>query len=351
MSQEQIMLRAFLISATLSGAALLAGCGGESPAADAAPAQPLAGAQVVVRDTMLPATIEAAGTAEPFQQATLSTRVMATVEAVTVREGDRVAAGQVLVRLDTRDLDARQAQVEAGLAEAQAVEREAEAMAVRIRALFADSAATKVQLEQAETGLARAQAAVRTARAGAAELAAVRSYAEVQAPFAGIVARRHVDPGALAAPGAPLMTVEDASRLRVEVTAAPEHVRGLGRGSVVGVLVEGHPVRGEVEGVVRAQAGNMAQVNVVVANPDRGFLSGSSAVVLLPRGTGAALVIPAAAVLRQGDLVGVEVVVADRAERRWVRLGRSLPDGLVEVLSGLSAGDVVLVRVSAPDGE
>lgn len=345
------MLRTFFISASLFGAILLAACGGEPPAADAAPAQALTGARVAVRDTMLPATIEAAGTAEPYQQATLSTRVMATVEAVTVREGDRVAAGQVLVRLDSRDLDARQAQVEAGLAEAQAVEREAEAMARRIRALYVDSAATKVQLEQVETGLARAQAAVRTARAGAAELQAVRSYAEVQAPFAGIIARRHVDPGAMAAPGAPLITVEDVSRLRVEVTAAPEHARDLGRGSVVSVLVEGRPVRGEVEGVVRAQAGNMAQVNVLVANPDRGFLSGSAAVVLLPQGMGAALVIPAAALLREGDLVGVELVVADRAERRWVRVGRTLPDGLVEVLAGLSAGDQVLVRGSAPDGE
>ena len=345
------MSRPILVPASLIGAILLAGCGGEPAALDAEATPPLAGVQVAVRDTMLPATIEAAGTAEPYQQATLSTRVMATVEAVTVREGDRVSAGQVLARLDTRDLDARQAQVEAGLAEAQAVEREAEAMARRIRALFADSAATRVHLEQAETGLARAQAAVRTAQAAAAELEAVRSYAVVQAPFAGTVSRRHVDPGAMAAPGAPLLAVEDASRLRVEVTAAPEHVRGLGRGSEVSALIEGRPTRGQVEGVVRGRAGNMAQVNVLVANPDRGFLSGSSAVVLLPQGMGPALVIPAVALLKEGDLVGVEVVAAGRAERRWVRVGRSLPDGLVEVLSGLSVGDQVLVRPATPGRE
>jgi len=345
------MYRFLILSLALLGAGLSAGCGGDAPVEDAATTAAPTGTPVAVRDTVLPATIEAAGTAEPLQRSTLSTRVMATVEAVLVREGDRVAAGQVLVRLDMRDLDARRSQVEAGLAEAEAVEREAEAMARRIRALFADSAATRVQLDQAETGLARAQAAVRTARAAGAELEAVRSYAEVRAPFAGVVARRHVDPGALAAPGAPLVDVEDASRLRVEVTAAPEQVRELGRGSVVEVLVEGRPLRGEVEGVVRGPSGNLAQVNVLVPNPDRRVLSGSAATVLLPQGSRTALVIPVAAVIREGDLVGVDLLVADRAERRWVRLGRELPTGLVEVLSGVAAGDRVLVRPTTPGGE
>jgi RND family efflux transporter MFP subunit len=321
------------------------------PAREAVADAPVIGTRVAVRDTLLPVTIEAAGTAEPYQSAVLSTRVMATVEAVTVREGDRVAAGQVVVRLDTRDLDARQAQVEAGLAEALAVEKQAEAMARRLRDLFADSAATRVQLEQAETGLARAQAAVRTARAGAAELEAVRSYAEVRAGFAGGVARRFVDPGAMAAPGAPLVSVDDVSRLRVEVTAAPDQVRNVERNAEVDLRIEGLPVRGTVEGVVPGQGGNMAKVNVIVINRDHRILAGSAATVLLPQGMASVLVVPGAALVREGDLVGVAVVVADRAERRWVRVGRTIPGGLVEVLSGLSVGDMVLVRATVPGGE
>jgi len=144
------------------------------------------------------------------------------VVAVPVHEGDRVAAGQLLVRLDARDLDAKRAQVEAGLAEASAVYNDATVQTGRIRALYADSAATKAQLDQAETGLARATAAVASARAMAAELAATASYAEVRAPFAGVVTHRFVDPGSFAAPGAPLVTVEDAGTLRVTVSAAPD---------------------------------------------------------------------------------------------------------------------------------
>lgn len=338
-----------MLPAALIGVALLAACGGEEE--PPRPAGAVAtGTQVAVVDTLLPAVIEAAGTAEPLQQATLSTRLMATVASVTVREGERVEAGQVLARLDTRDLDAKAAQVEAGLAEAEAMHREAEAMERRIRSLYNDSAATRVQLDQAETGLARTQAAVRTARAAAAEVAAHRSYAAITAPFAGVVVQRFVDPGAMAAPGAPLVRVEDASRLRVRVTAAPDQVRGLARGTSVEVLVEGRAVAGEVEGVVRAPAGNMAQVNVLVANREGAFASGSAATVLLPQGTRPGIVIPEGAVIREGDLVGVDLVVAGVAERRWVRLGRTLTGGLVEVLSGLAAGDTVLMRGAAPGG-
>lgn len=343
------MIRQRLLPALVLGTVLLAACGGEDHPAPAAGAPPT-GTPVSVRDTLLPAMIEAAGTAEPLQQATLSTRLMASVLEVGVREGDRIQAGQVLVRLDTRDLDAKAAQVQAGLAEAEAMEREAEAMAGRIRALYRDSAATRVQLDQVETGLARAQAAVRTARAAAAEVAAHRSYAEITAPFAGMVVRRFVDPGAMAAPGAPMVLVEDASRLRVRVTAAPEHVRGLRRGQVVELLVEGRPVTGEVEGVVRAMTGNMAQVNVLVTNRDGALASGSAATVLLPQGERPAMVVPAAAIVRQGDLAGVDLLTAGMAERRWIRLGRVLPGGLVEVLGGLAAGDQVLVRGAAPGG-
>lgn len=330
-----------VVTPILAGSLLLAACG-DDPPPTRSPAATTLSATVVVRDTLIAATIEATGTAEPFQQAILSTRLMATVEEVAVREGDRVAAGQVLVRLDARDLEARQGQVEAGLAEAVAVEREAEAMARRIRTLYADSAATRVQLEQAETGLARAQAAVRSARAAAAEVGAVRAYAVIAAPFAGEVVRRAVDPGAMASPGAPLLVVEDATRLRVRVTAAPAQVRGLRPGAAVEVLVEGRPVSGRIEGVVRAPAGNMAQVNVLVENRDRGMVSGSAAIVLLPQGTRSALVVPATAIIREGDLAGVDLVVAGVVQRRWVRLGWILPGGLVEVFAGVAAGDRVL---------
>jgi RND family efflux transporter MFP subunit len=302
---------------------------------------PLGGTAVAVTDTTIVDAFEAAGTADPVRAATLSTKLMGSVVAVPVHEGDRVAAGTLLVRLDARDLDAKRAQVEAGLAEASAVYSDATVQTGRIRALYADSAATKAQLDQAETGLARATAAVASAKAMAAELAATASYAEVRAPFAGVVTHRFVDPGSFAAPGAPLVTVEDASTLRVTVSAAPDAVRGLKAGTTVTAIIGDVTVDAKVEGVVPSGP-NLYTVNALVPNAKGEFLSGSSAALALPRGTRQAILVPNGAVVRQGDLTGVRTVVDGQPTLRWVKLGRSA-DGMTEVFSGLAAGDTVVV--------
>ncbi len=333
--RTSIALAGWFLAATLLG-----GCGrAEAPAPAEAP--PATGVRVAVTDTIIDDAFEAAGIARPVRVATLSTKLMGTVTAVTVQEGDRVAAGQVLVRLDARDLDARRSQVEAGLAEADALRQDAAVHAGRIRALYADSAATKAQLDQAETGLARAEAGVASARGAAAELAATAAYAEIRASFAGTVTHRLVDPGSFAAPGAPLITVEDTEVLRVSVSAAPDAVRGLRRGRAVPAIIGDTAVRAIIEGVVPA-GDNLYTVNALVPNAGGRFLSGSAATLALPQGTRRALVVPAGAVVRQGDLTGVRTVTAGRAGLRWVKLGRALGGG-VEVLSGLAPGDTVLM--------
>lgn len=334
------MRKLILVAGTLLAMLALGACGGDKTPTPVARV-PLDGRPVPVIDTVIVDAFDASGVAEPVRAATLSTKLMASVTAVLVHEGDRVAAGQLLVRLDARDLDAKRTQVEAGLAEATAVYQDATVQTGRIRALYADSAATKAQLDQAETGLARAGAAVATAKAMASELAATASYAEIRAPFAGMVTHRFVDPGSFAAPGAPIVTVEDASTLRVAVSAAPEVVQGLRAGTEVRAMVGDSPVSAKVEGIVPSGP-NLYTVNAVVANSKGALLSGSPATLALPRGTRRAILVPAAAVVRQGDLTGVRTVVDGQPSLRWIKLGRTT-DGLVEVLSGLAPGDTVVV--------
>lgn len=314
---------------------------------DATPAvpgrAPQDGTPVAVVDSTIPDVLEAAGTAAAIRAATVSTRLMGSVTAVLVHEGDRVEQGQLMVSLDARDLVARQGQVEASLAGAVAMQSDAAAQAGRIRGLYADSAATRAQLDQAEAGLARADAAVAAARAAAAELAATRAYAEVRAPFTGTVTRRFVDPGAFASPGAPLVTVEDVSTLRITVSAAPEAVRDLRRGRVIDATIGDSAVRATIEGTVPSGA-NVYTINALIPNAGGRFLSGSAATLALPRGSRLALLVPAGAVTRQGELTGVRVTAGGTSSLRWVRLGRSYGP-LVEVLSGVARGDTVLVPV------
>ncbi|MEO8032532.1 MAG: efflux RND transporter periplasmic adaptor subunit [Gemmatimonadota bacterium] len=302
---------------------------------------PLGGRAVAVTDTAIVDAFEASGTAGPIRSATLSTKLMGTVTVVAVHEGDRVAQGALLVRLDARDLDAKARQAAAGQAEAEAVYADATRQATRFRALYADSAATRAQLDQAETGLARATAAVTGAKAMAAELSATASYAEVRAPFQGVVTRRLVDPGSFAAPGVPLVTVEDASTLRIGVSAAPGAVQGLRSGAVVKATIGDTTASARVEGVIPSGP-NRYTVNALVPNPGGRLQSGSPASLALPRGTRRAILVPAGAIVRQGDLTGVRAVTGGQPALRWVRLGAPIA-GYVEVLSGLAPGDTVVV--------
>jgi len=335
------------ITTYAAAATILAACAPRhAERAREAEPQRVDGTPVAVMDTTVDAILDAAGVAEPFRQATLSTKLMGTVVAVLVREGDIVAAGQPLVRIDARDLAAREAQAAASVAEAEASHREAQMQAARIRALYADSAAAKAQLDAAETGLARAEAGVRVARAAGAEVGAMSEYATVRAPFAGVVTQRLVDPGAFAAPGAPLVTVQDVARLRIVANATPNAVRSLRRGAPIAGSVEGRAVNAVVEGVVPAPAGNMYTVNAIVPNADRTLLAGSTATLAFPLGRRPALVIPSASLRRDGDLTGVMMRTPDGDELRWIRVGR-VDGGLAEVTSGLRRGDQVVVPSAA----
>jgi RND family efflux transporter MFP subunit len=336
-------IRALCALATIS----LAACG-SPPEREFPPAPARAeGTPFTVRDSVISAFYEATGVASPMAQSTVATKLMGTVTEVLVREGDRVAAGQPLVRVDSRDLDARQVQAAAGIASAEAARANAAAQARRVRSLYADSAAPRATLDATEAALSQAEAALRSAHAAATEVESAREYAVVRAPFAGVVTHRFVDPGAFATPGAPLVTVQDASRLRLAVTAAPASARGLTRGAALDGTVDGRAVRATIEGSVPASAGGVYTVNAIVGNADGALQSGTPATLLIPAGTRRALLVPAGAIVRQGDLTGVRVRTTNGDELRWVKLGGARAGAFVEVTSGVRPMEQVIVATAA----
>lgn len=319
----------------------LVACGSTEPETSSESAAP-EGVEYGVRDTVVASHLEAAGVAEAFAEATLSTKLMGTVLDVAVREGDEVRSGQALVRIDARDLEAQARQADAGISEAEAVRDQAATHLERMRALYADEAAPKAQLDAAETSFARAEAGLRTARARAAQVVATADYATIRSPFAGIVTRRFVDAGAFAAPGSPLLTIQDGTRLRITVSAPPDAVRALTRGASVPARVGDAAVSAVVEGVVPAAGGNLYTVNAVVENEAGVYLPGSPASLSLRQGDRRAILIPAAALHREGDLTGVWLARDGTPELRWVRPGER-HDGMIEILSGLRPGERVVV--------
>lgn len=330
-----------LISIVAAAGALACG----KPTVPAPATQATSGARTLtVRDTQIVAAFEAVGSAEAVRRATLSTRLMGNVTAVLVQEGDRVTAGQALVRLDAREIASKRDQIEAGIAAADAMHRDAETQVARFRALYADSAATRYQLEQAEIGLTRAESGLHTAQAARAELDAVGSYADVRAPFTAVVTRRYVDPGAFAAPGAPLLDLQDPSALRVSVAVPAGFAGHLRRGQALDATVEGQRARATIEGLVPSGAGTVYTLNALIENRTGALLPGSAATLTIPTGSRPAILIPASALVREGDLTGVRLQSGSGVGLRWLRLGEER-GGQVEVLAGLTAGDVLVLGV------
>ncbi|MDX2183769.1 MAG: efflux RND transporter periplasmic adaptor subunit [Gemmatimonadaceae bacterium] len=325
----------------LASAALLAACRpGDTPPAEAATAV-TPPATAIATDTTLTDALVLPGTATAIREATLSTKLMASVSAVLVSEGARVSAGQPLVELDARDIAAKAEQADAGVRAADAAQREAAQYAERIRGLFADSAATPAQRDAAEAGLARANAAAAQARGAARELGTLAAYSRVTAPFPGTIVRRHVDPGAFAAPGAPLLTIQDDAQLRIRVDAPLDAARGLARGATVDVTVGGAVLTATIEAVIPS-GGNVYTINAIVPNGGRQLMAGSPATVAVPRGTRRGLAVPTKALTRDGDLVGVTIRQNGQSIRRWVRTGAT-SGAYTEITAGLVAGDVIVV--------
>ena len=300
------------------------------------------GTAVAAHDSLIPDGILAQGTAEAVRRADLSTSLMGRVLSVTVQEGQAVRAGQILARIDAGELSARSQGVASALSGAQAQADLAGVSAKRMRALYADGAVTRAALDQAEAELRRAEAGLSQVRAQGAEVRSVAGYANLAAPFAGRLTHRFVDPGALAAPSMPLLTVEDISRLRVRVNAAPEAVADLRIGQILSAQVGGRSVSARVEGIVPAPVGNLLVVNALVDNPGGVLPSGVSASLLLPRGTRRALLVPSLALRREEELTSVLVRQGSCDALRWVRVGVTVGSD-IEVLSGLRPLESVVV--------
>lgn len=290
------------------------------------------------------------GAVEAVRQSVLSAQVSGAVVALQVKAGDRVKAGQVLLRLDAREAEqqagAAAAQVTAARAAQEAATREFE----RQKLLHEKNFISRAALDQAEAQFksASAQAAAQMAAAGAARTES--GFYTVKAPYDGIVAEVSVVLGDLAMPGRPLVTVYDPAMLRVTVavaqTAAPAadaqplvELPGVLRQRIAPVRWQVLPTLDPVTHTVQLR---LDLPTGMAAAP------GMFARAWLPAGTGTHRVtVPAAAVVRRAELTGVYVIGAQgRPLLRQVRLGPASGDQ-VEVLAGLAAGERVVLDPQA----
>ncbi len=320
--------------------------------------------------------ISLVGTVTARSETVISSKLLSYIRSIPVHEGDRVRAGQTVAVLDGRELRARLEAAQAsnaeaesailaaehGIALAQSQLHLAEITHQRFEDLLTKESVSRQEFDEVDARLKAARAALELARsrksqadakraqagAGIAQAEVMLSYAVLIAPVAGVVTERMAEPGNLAAPGTPLLRIEETGAYRLEVAAPESQLANLRVGQELPVAIDalatGGPSNGRIVEIVPAVDRESRTFTVKIQLPaspairsglyGRAFLAGSPREILT---------VPASSVLDRGQLRTVFVVQDGRARRLLLTLGE-LREGRYEVLSGLEAGDMVVLE-------
>lgn len=364
-------LLAGLLAAGLTGCSHEAAKGGP----ERSPAAPVSVQTAAAERVSWPSGYEALGTVRARTTSVISSRIMGYVREVRVQAGDPVRAGQTLLVLDSRDLEAQARQAEAAVNEARSAQPEVQNAIAgakanldltqvtfrRMKDLFDkksisnqefDEASAKLKVAEAQHQMALAKreqlaSKIRQAEEGLRSVEVMRGYAEIKAPFAGVVTEKKVDPGNLASPGAPLLVIEQAGAYRLEAQVEESRAASMRAGQTVKVALDavGKTVDARVSEVIPAVDAATRAFTVKIDLPlMQGLRSGMFGRAQFVSGAREMLAIPAAAVVEQGQVRMVLVADSGVARNRMVTLGTRKAD-LVEVLSGLNPGDRVITPV------
>ena len=279
-----------------------------------------------------------AATLQSTRTAMIATRMAAQVRRVLAQEGQRVAAGTLLIALGDEDLQGQLKAAETGLATIQAHHR-------RIQALQAQKASTLSELEQVQAQVAQAQAGVDALKANIA-------YTQIRAPFSGVVQSRKVNEGDFVGPGMPLLELVGDGEQELVGTVSELEAKGLKTGAKVKFESEG--IQGEAQITGLAPGGDpyshKGTLRAKVLTP-KGLRQGSFARILVAGLAPEGQSVPRSALVQRGELTGVFIAKEGRAELRWISLGEGVGSYL-PVRAGLKAGEKVIDQPGAlQDGQ
>jgi membrane fusion protein (multidrug efflux system) len=302
--------------------------GGEMPTVEVAPVAPHVFAD----------SIQALGTAQSRESVTIAAKLTDVIRAIRFDSGDHVKNGQVLVELanveQQADLKEARAQLE--------VDRRAY---LRFKELYDKGFSPKAKLDEAEAAQARSQAQVE----------ALQSHIEdrtIRAPFAGVMGLRTASPGMLASPGTPIGTLDDTSIIKLDFDVPEPQLSKMRPGAALVARTAAYPnveFDGRIDEVDSRINPNTRTVRVraLLPNPMGRLKPGMLMTVEVRSNPVTSLAAPEIALIEEADAAYLYRIVkkgpAQVAEKVKVTLGRR-KDGLVEVLAGLSEGDLIVVE-------
>jgi membrane fusion protein (multidrug efflux system) len=299
-------------------------------------------------DAVLAFAVRAPGSFIANEDATLSTEAAGTVAELRAREGDRVARGDILVRLEPTKAELAVRQAEAGLAQARANFERARSELARKQILLDDRTIAQGTFDAFKAQHDAAAAAVDGADSA---LALARQHLEdmtIAAPFAGVIKARSISVGEYVRPADPLLELIQIDPLKLSFEVPEKHAARLRVGQKVTTAVSALPgasFEGRVRTIFPALdiQSRTVRVEAEVPNPEHRLKPGFYASVVVPLAPmPGELVIPHAALLRREGIESVMVVRGDRAEAVTVVVGAE-SDDQVSIVSGLSPSDRVIV--------
>ncbi|MEH6512323.1 MAG: efflux RND transporter periplasmic adaptor subunit [Maribacter arcticus] len=340
----------YIITAILGATILISSCGSEDKKVviDNSPTLTVK-VKTVSEDNSNP-FLSVSGKIEAVKSANISTRMMGYVDKIYVGVGDKVRDGQLLMSVNNADVSAQLAQVNAGITEAEAAYKNAEKDYNRFTTLFQENSASQKELDDITANYNMAKARLESAKQVRNGVNAQMGYANIRAPFDGVVTNKFIDAGDMANPGMPLLEVESPSKYQVLAMVPESEILAVKNDSEVTVQIKAmnKNIKGKVTEVSTSSknTGGQYLVKVILDKTDAQVLSGMYATVQFPiarKTTTSAIMIPIEVIVKNGQLTGIYTVSqSNTALLRWLRLGRTFGDQ-VEVLSGLSADEQYIV--------
>ena len=294
--------------------------------------------------------LSVSGKIQATNSADLSTRMMGYINKVHVNVGDKVSKGQLLVSINNADLQAKKAQVNAGITEAKAAFNNAQKDYNRFLNLFADNSASQKELDDITARFEMAKARLEAANQMKNEVNAQFAYSNITAPFNGTITGKIAEEGNMANPGKPLIRMETPGDFEVMAMVPETEISEIKTGTTVDVLVKSinETIKGKVKEVSASakDTGGQYLVKIALDKTDANILTGMFTTVQFPiekKTTSTQVLIPSEAIVTNGQLSGVYTVSqSNTALLRWLRLGRTFGNQ-VEVLSGLTADETYIV--------
>jgi RND family efflux transporter MFP subunit len=350
----------FWASLLAASAGIMAGCHGHETVETPGNVQTVQARVVESRQQQVPRTLQSTGTVHARETAIVSAQVLSRIEQVLVHEGDSVRAGQTLIVLDGAALESQLKQAEAGVTAAENGQISAQTSSAlatstlaRYKQLESEKSVSPQEMDEISQRAAAAAASLNAARAqtdaARAQVNGARTtmgYTRLVAPFAGVVTARTADPGTMAAPGMPLLQVDQAGALELDATVDESAIATVYKGMKVSVSIDGEgatATSGRVAEIVPAADPSthsfLVKIELPVSSQARAGMYGTAG---FSNGVRNAILIPRSAVVTRGSLNCVYVLDSQGiAQLRTVTLGAN-QGGLVEVLSGISAGEKLI---------